>query len=227
MLSKVKQEDLIIILSCIIISLFVFYLFSNNKSFVKIVDNNIDSIVEIECKINDSVTTKGTGIVVNSEYIITNYHIIKNSELVYIRLFNTKKIYQVEVAKYDVNLDLALLRYNENDLSLKGVTFGDSNKVTMGEEIVTIGNSKGYGLAINNGVVSSYVKKIEINEMSRSVLQISVPIVDGDSGGAAINKKAQVIGMMAFKTVNYYNNSTEEISFAIPSNIIKDFINGD
>lgn len=227
MLSKVKQEDLIIILSCIIISLFVFYLFSNNKSFVKIVDNNIDSIVEIECKINDSVTTKGTGIVVNSEYIITNYHIIKNSELVYIRLFNTKKIYQVEVAKYDVNLDLALLRYNENDLSLKGVTFGDSNKVTIGEEIVTIGNSKGYGLAINNGVVSSYVKKIEINEMSRSVLQISVPIVDGDSGGAAINKKGQVIGMMAFKTVNYYNNSTEEISFAIPSNIIKDFINGD
>ena len=227
MLNKVKQEDLIILLSCIIISIFIFYLFNSNKSFVKIVNNNINSIVEIECKINDSVTTKGTGIVVNSEYIITNYHIIKNSDLVYIRLFNTEKTYQVEVAKYDENTDLALLKYNENDLSLKGVTFGDSNKVTMGEEIITIGNSKGYGLAINNGVVSSYVKKIEINEISRSVLQISVPIVDGDSGGAAINKQGQVIGMMAFKTVNYYNNSTEEISFAIPSNIIKDFINGD
>ena len=225
MFNKIKREDVILLLICIVVSAMVYLIFNTNKPFTKIIEENINSIVEIESKTDDNIISKGTGISISKGYIITNYHIIKNNKSISFNTAKSEKKYKANVVSFDIDLDLAILKYNEDYLDLTYVSFEKINNIKLGEEVITIGNSKGYGLSINNGVVSSYVKKIELNDLQREVIQISVPIVDGDSGGAVINKNGKVIGMMAFKTININNNSTDEISFSIPSNIIVEFIN--
>lgn len=215
---KIKKEDLILIIVGTLVSLLVFLIFSSQSSFEKGIAAAIKSTVEI----SSSDSSEATGIIIKKGYVITNYHVVgNNNEKIQITGYDNKLV-DAKLIAYDEKLDLAILSFKNNHLP--AIKLFDSDKLTLGQQVRTIGNAKGYGLAINDGLVSSYTKIIRIQDVKREVIQISVPIVEGDSGGPIINQKGELVGMMSFKTINFINNSTESISFAIPSNIIKNFV---
>lgn len=222
---KVKQEDIIIIINCILIGILFYIIISTPKSNEKIIKENINSVVEIENILDETVISKGTGIVIDSKYIITNYHVVKNNDSkVFINNYNATIKEEVDVVAYDEKLDLALLKFNNKKLGLNPIKICNDKQIIIGSNIITIGNAKGYGLSFNEGLISSLIKSLKIDNLYRDVIQISVPLVDGDSGGAVINKQNCLVGMMSFKMINQINKANEEISFAIPANTLSKFI---
>lgn len=222
---KVKQEDIIIIINCILIGILFYIIISTPKSNEKIIKENLNSVVEIENILDETVISKGTGIVIDTKYIITNYHIVKNNDAkVFINNYNATNKEEVDVVAFAEKLDLALLKFNNKKLGLNPIKVCNDKQIIIGSNIITIGNAKGYGLSFNEGLISSPIKSLKIDNLYRDVIQISVPLVDGDSGGAVINKQNCLVGMMSFKMINQINKANEEISFAIPANTLSKFI---
>jgi len=220
-----KLDTACILINCILVFIIVLLLFNDQANIKKIVNNNINSVVEIDSVINGTSISKGTGVVVDNNYILSNYHIFKNKEnnKIIIRFFKDNKEYSPSLIHYNENTDLALLKITNLNKKVDSIKIADLNKVEYADEIITIGNSRGYGLSINKGIVSAPLRILEIDDLERKVIQISVSIKEGDSEGPVINRDGKMIGLMSFKTKSVLTNN-DEISFAIPSSVIKDFL---
>lgn len=175
-----------------------------------------------------TATGTGTGVVVTENgYIVTNAHVIYDSEngcglSEEIKvLLNDEKSYDAEVIGYDTACDLAVLKIMADGLT--PVEFGDSDSLRLGESVVAIGNPLGFELkdTVTRGIISGINRSITINDNAMNLLQTDAAINSGNSGGPLINKYGQVIGINSSKmSSSYYSDSAsiEGIGFAIPSN---------
>ena len=163
---KVKQEDIIIIINCILIGILFYIIISTPKSNEKIIKENLNSVVEIENILDETVISKGTGIVIDTKYIITNYHIVKNNDAkVFINNYNATNKEEVDVVAFAEKLDLALLKFNNKKLGLNPIKVCNDKQIIIGSNIITIGNAKGYGLSFNEGLISSPIKSLKIDNL--------------------------------------------------------------
>lgn len=173
-------------------------------------------------------TATGTGVVVAEKgYIVTNAHVIYDSEYgggeakEISVLLNDEKSYDAELIGYDTDCDLAVLKIDAKGLT--AAEFGDSDELKLGESVVAIGNPLGFELmdTVTSGIVSGLNRNITINDKSMKLLQTDAAINSGNSGGPLINKYGQVIGINSSKMSSSYSSnsaSIEGIGFAIPSN---------
>ena len=117
-----------------------------------------------------------------------------------------------------------MLSVSWSDLKKAGVekvttaTFGDSDDLEVGECVIAIGNAMGMGLSATDGIVSMKEQTINVDGNSLTVLQTSAAINSGNSGGALVNSKGEVIGI---NTAKYNSSMAEGMGYAIPSNQIK------
>ena len=190
-MKKIKYIFYVILLLILIILLFFKH---NNKE---------NSIVFIE-SLNNEYSSKGMGFVYkienNANYIITSYHVIHNSENIYVYNLNDKKI-KAEIINYDKYTDLALLKI-EDKLNLKESKFG--KKSVKENEYIYYFNinsnkiAKCKVLSLNTEIFldtkygNSYYKGISIKGN----------ITKGNSGGPVLNKDNEVIGLIALKEKN-------------------------
>lgn len=163
----------------------------------------------------------GTGIIVSENgYILSNSHVTgEKYSSCYVTI--DEKQYKGTVVWSDSNLDLSISKVRANNL--KYVTFGDSNKIRVGEEVFAIGNPIGYEFrrTVTSGIISALnrtIKIVENNEESyiSGLIQTDATINPGNSGGPLINSVGEVIGINTVKIT-----SAEGIGFAIPINVIK------
>lgn len=173
-----------------------------------------------------SATATGTGVVITTDgYIVTNAHVIYDTEYnaglasSISVIVNEEDRYDAEVIGYDTDYDLAVLKINAKDLV--AAEFGNSDELSLGQNVIAIGNPLGFDLmnTVTSGIVSGLNRQITINEKSMTLIQTDAAINSGNSGGPLINKYGQVIGINSSKmSASYSEASIEGIGFAIPSN---------
>lgn len=177
-------------------------------------------------------TATGTGVVITENgYIVTNAHVIYDSEYgcglseeINV-ILNGEDRYEAEVIGYDRDCDLAVLKIDETNLT--AAEFGDSDSLKLGEDVTAIGNPLGFDLmnTVTRGIVSGMNRQITINDTAMNLIQTDAAINSGNSGGPLINKYGQVIGINSSKmSASYSETSIEGIGFAIPSNEVSKII---
>lgn len=176
------------------------------------------------------VIGNGTGIVLSPHGdILTNHHVVQGANLIRATHLATGQSFDVDVVGYARNDDVALLRLR-GAAGLPTAPLGDSNSVTLGEPVMTIGNANGTGAPFTHeqGQVTALNTTIEAeDELTGSshsldgLIESSTNLRSGDSGGALINSAGQVIGMNAAATINFRldgESTPGGEGFAIPIN---------
>ena len=222
-----------------------------------VVDEVMPSIVSITSKtIIDSgnygfyfyggkYTTEGagSGIIVSENekeiFILTNYHVVKNTDELSVKFIDDKSV-DAKIKGVSERNDIAIVSVEKSKLdsktldSIKIATLGNSNELKVGNGIIAIGNALGYGQSVTTGVVSALNREVSTDEASQDMIQIDAAINGGNSGGALLNSKGEVVGINTAKYSSSLTSSSsasiEGMGFAIPisdvENLITDLISG-
>ena len=162
----------------------------------------------------------GSGVIVSSDgYIITNNHVIDGASEIEITL-NDKKTYKAELIGTDATNDIALVKVDAVDLPY--VTFGDSDAVKVGEWVLAVGNPYNLTATVTAGIVSAKGRDLLGSGKTDSYLQTDAVVNSGNSGGALVNTRGELIGINTMITST--TGSYIGYSFAVPSNIAKKVI---
>ena len=170
---------------------------------------------------------EGTGMVLSSSgLVLTNNHVVDGATGLTATLVTSGRRYTAQVVGTDATDDVALLRLTGVS-GLKTVQVGDSGKVSLGTQVVAMGNAGGAGGAptVTNGTITALNRTITASdsgsnssETLHNMLQTNAPIAEGDSGGPLSDAAGQVIGMdTAANTQNFGGPGTSQ-GFAIPIN---------
>jgi serine protease Do len=174
----------------------------------------------------------GTGFVISSEgLIVTNKHVVGQTEGKYFIITSTEKKYTVENIYRDPLNDVALIKINPNENGgekLTAVAMGDSSNLQVGQYVVAIGTALGeFRNTVTTGVISGLGRGITAGspyegsvERLDNVIQTDAAINPGNSGGPLLNSSGQVIGVNTAVSADGQN-----IGFAIPINAIKESLN--
>lgn len=154
----------------------------------------------------------GSGFFVRPGYIATNYHVIKQASRIYFKSVGEETTYWIEdIVATDPTHDLALLRVSS--LNTPALSLANSDSVQIGENVYAVGNPRGWEGTVSDGIVSSIR-----GDGDNKWIQITAPISPGNSGGAVLNSKGEVIGIA---TSGYQADYAQNLHFAVPSNYLK------
>jgi len=162
-------------------------------------------------------TGAGSGVVISADgYIVTNNHVVSGAQTITVRLSN-KSEYKAKLVGTDSKSDLAVVKINATGLT--PAVFGNSDKLTVGETTVAIGNPLGeLGGTVTAGIVSALDREITIDGEAMSLLQTDASINPGNSGGGLFNLYGELIGIVNAKSSG---SDIEGLGFAIPINTAK------
>ena len=166
----------------------------------------------------------GSGTIVNQTgYIVTNNHVVENSININIILFNNK--YKAEIVGTDPKTDIALLKIIGifDTRQLIPLKFGDSDKITVGSQVMAIGSPFGLKDSVTTGIVSGLDRSIGTGHYDMYI-QTDALINPGSSGGPLINLKGEIIGINTLIFTSQSGGENMGMGFAIPANIVKDVI---
>ena len=166
----------------------------------------------------------GSGVIINSEgYIVTNNHVIDKAKTIEVTLNNNKK-YEAELIGTDPNTDLAVLKIKADHL--QPVTIGNSDDVRIGEWVLAVGNPFDLTSTVTAGIVSAKSRNINIIGSRKkdalpieSFIQTDAAVNPGNSGGALVNVRGELIGINTAIASN--TGSYAGYSFAIPVNLMR------
>ncbi|GAB4256456.1 MAG: trypsin-like peptidase domain-containing protein [Vicingaceae bacterium] len=171
------------------------------------------------------VQSSGSGVIVSNDgYIVTNNHVIQNAEEIEVTL-NNNRTYKAELIGSDPSTDLAVLKINEENLPF--LYYGNSDNVKIGEWVLAVGNPYNLTSTVTAGIVSAKGRNINIlsddpytgNSPIESFIQTDAAVNPGNSGGALVNIKGELIGINS--AIKSNTGSYTGYSFAIPVNIVK------
>lgn len=161
----------------------------------------------------------GSGVVISSDgYIVTNNHVVEGARRIQVT-FNDKRKREAVVIGTDPTTDIALIKVDAENLEY--LTFGDSDKVRVGEWVLAVGNPFNLTSTVTAGIVSAKARNINIlgKGTIESFIQTDAAVNPGNSGGALVNIDGELIGINA--AIASHTGVYEGYSFAIPSNIAK------
>jgi serine protease Do len=166
------------------------------------------------------VTGIGSGVIITADgYIVTNNHVVENSDKISVTL-NDKREYVAKVVGTDHSTDLALLKIDEKNLPF--ITFGNSDALKVGEWVLAVGNPFNISSTVTAGIVSAKGRSMTIiddNYRIESFIQTDASVNQGNSGGALVNLKGEMVGINT--AIISPNGGNVGISFAIPSSIVQ------
>ena len=187
------------------------------------------SIVTIEAYVDgDALRSfgQGSGIIMSDDgYIITNSHVIEDASLALKVRLKDGEEYSAKVVGSDVKSDIAVIKIDGK--GFPAAQFGDSDKVSVGEQVVAIGSPAGLEGSMTTGIVSGIDRMIKVDEanISMSCVQIDAALNPGNSGGALINMWGQVIGITSSKLDAFeYDNIGFAIETSAAKGIVEDII---
>lgn len=180
------------------------------------------SVVAVTAALKDK-TSLGTGVILSGDgYIVTNAHVISGGELLTVTLSDDSSHLALLVG-YDAGTDLAVLKIaGEN---LPAAAFGDSAALQVGDAAYAIGNPLGDKLrgTMTNGIISAIDRPIDIEGQSVELIQTTAALNPGNSGGALINDRGQVVGITNMKMISTFG-TVEGLGFAIPTALAKEVV---
>lgn len=162
----------------------------------------------------------GSGVILSDDgYIVTNNHVIENAQSIKVVL-NDNREFDAHLVGTDPSTDIALLKVEAEDLP--PLKFGNSDELKLGEWVLAVGNPFNLTSTVTAGIVSSLGRNLRINPDAMAIesfIQTDAAVNPGNSGGALVNQKGQLIGIntaIASQTGSYTG-----YSFAVPVTIVK------
>ena len=161
----------------------------------------------------------GSGFILTEDgYILTNYHVVENSNSITVAMYNGDT-YDATLIGYDESNDVAVLKVDAEGLS--PVVLGDSDNLNVGDSVVAIGNPLGeLTFSLTAGLVSAKDREVTLsNSLTMDLIQTDCAINSGNSGGALFNLYGEVIGITNAKYSSSSASSEasiDNIGFAIP-----------
>lgn len=159
----------------------------------------------------------GSGVIISTDgYILTNNHVIDGADELEVTLNDNRK-FSAKVIGTDPQTDIALIKINENNLPT--IPFGDSEKIKVGEWVLAVGNPFNLTSTVTAGIVSAKSRAIAPSAVNQiqSFIQTDAAVNPGNSGGALVNTKGELIGI---NTAIYSETGNfAGYSFAVPISI--------
>ena len=215
------------------------YLNTERPDFVEIAKKSINTVVHVksassnssEFSIEDFIFGRtnrrpqigsGSGVIISSDgYIITNHHVIETAEDIQVTT-NDNQSYNAKIIGSDEQNDIALLKIDTSD-ELPYAVFGDSDSTQIGEWVLAVGNPFNLTSTVTAGIISAKSRSLDpTGRTTQSYIQTDAAVNPGNSGGALINNKGELIGINT--AIQTQTGSYVGYSFAVPSNIAKKVI---
>lgn len=224
----------------------------NSANVAAIVDNCLPSVVSITNKGVTEVRTmfgtyqqdtesSGSGIIIGENdtelLIVTNYHVVSGSnELSVVFSYDEDSddpsLVSAKIKGYEADKDLAVISVSLDDITnemrsqIKIATIGDSSSLTLGQEVVAIGNALGYGQSVTTGIISALGRSVTVSddnggEITNKLIQTDAAINPGNSGGALLNMNGELIGI---NSVKVSSSAVEGMGYAIPISDVQSII---
>ena len=162
----------------------------------------------------------GSGIILTSDgYIVTCKHVVDSAETIKV-ILNDDTEYDAKLIGSDTRSDLAVLKIEATGLS--PATLGDSDMLTVGEDVIAIGNPLGElrGTA-TSGIISALSREVTVENTTMSLIQTDAAISPGNSGGGLFNASGSLVGIVNAKASS---SNSEGLGFAIPVSSVKTII---
>ena len=162
----------------------------------------------------------GSGVIITADgYVVTNHHVIDGATNINVRLADGAE-YKATLVGSDAKSDLAVIRVEAENLSC--AAFGSSAELSVGEEVVAVGNPLGeLGGTVTKGIISAMDREITIDNTTMRLLQTDTAINPGNSGGGMFNTSGQLVGVINAKSAG---EEIEGLGFAIPIDTAKEVI---
>lgn len=210
-----------------------------SETSMGVADKVLPSIVGIQIEYGVSSffglttqTATGSGIIISEDgYILTNNHVVSGSsessyyeitgaKSVKVTLYNDETVYDAEIIGKDDQTDLAVIKIDKT--GLKKAELGDSDSVKVGEFAMAVGCPLGLNTTATSGIISAVNRTVTTSDGGKYVaIQTDAAINSGNSGGALVNSKGEVIGI---NTLKLSGTGIEGIGFAIPINSTTDVV---
>ena len=172
-----------------------------------------------------AVAGSGSGVILSEDgYILTNNHVISSADSssfyqvsdaksVKVKIYGDDTEYDAKIIGADSQTDLAVLKIDKTGLT--AAELGDSSSVQIGEFVLAIGNPYNLDYSVTAGIISALNREMTVENTTYNVIQADCAINSGNSGGALVNSKGEVIGITTLKLAG---DGIEGVSFAIPVN---------
>jgi S1-C subfamily serine protease len=164
----------------------------------------------------------GSGAIIDTQgHIVTNYHVIRDAELLEVTLPNKTK-HKAKVVGTDPNNDLAVIQIDVPRGGLTPIPMGTSKGLQVGQKVLAIGNPFGLDRTMTTGIISALGRSIqsENGRIIDDIIQTDASINHGNSGGPLLNNQGQIIGINA-AIVSPNDTGNYGIGFAIPADTVR------
>lgn len=156
----------------------------------------------------------GSGVIISPDgYIVTNNHVIRKANKLQVTLNNNQN-YMAEVIGTDPKSDIALLKIDAEDLDY--LPFGNSNDIQIGEWVLAVGNPFNLTSTVTAGIISAKSRDLGMDSNPSSFIQTDAAVNPGNSGGALVNTRGELIGINT--AITSQTGSYVGYAFAVPSN---------
>ena len=217
----------------------VLYSDSQAGTYQNAINNAIDTVVQITSEatsvqtnlfgqsVSGSSTSLGSGVIISSDgYIVTNNHVVSDATNVSVQT-NDGTEYEATIIGTDAKTDLALLKIDATNL--KYASLVDSDTLSLGQEVVAIGNSLGKGTSCTNGIISALNREVTINNYTMTLILTNAEVNSGNSGGGLFDMNGNLVGIVNAKIMSNATSSTtsttvEGMGYAIPTNTVKTIV---
>jgi len=163
----------------------------------------------------------GSGVIMTSDgFILTNHHVVDSATKVHVKLAD-KREFDARVVGTDSDADIAVIKVEAT--GLPAVTIGDSSRVEVGDVALAIGNPFGLGQTVTMGIVSALGRTGLGIEQYENFIQTDAAVNPGNSGGALVNSRGELIGINT--AILSESGGNQGIGFAIPSNMARSLMN--
>lgn len=197
----------------------------NSMPFIVSITNvGVEEVVSMFGTYSYEATGVGSGIIIgqNEEELLiaTNNHVVAGSnELSVCFQDDEDMVVEAKIKGTDVSNDLAIIAVKMSDLTpeikaaITIAKLGDSDSLEVGDQVIAIGNSLGYGQSVTTGIISAKDREVTIDGVTASLIQTDAAINPGNSGGALLNMNGEVIGINSSK---FADTKVEGMGYAIP-----------
>lgn len=199
-------------------------IFAAQKALPSMVSINVEYDVNY-LGMKKTAAGAGSGVIISEDgYILTNNHVISSSDSssfyqvsdaksIKVKIYGDQTEYDAQIIGTDSQTDLAVLKIDKNGLI--AAELGNSSSIQIGEFVLAIGNPYNLDYSVTAGIISALNREMTVENTTYKVIQADCAINSGNSGGALVNSKGQVIGIT---TLKLSGTGIEGVSFAIPIN---------
>jgi serine protease Do len=180
------------------------------------------SVNPLELSLESPSRSSGSGVIISDDgYIVTNNHVIEDASSIEVIMTNNQRFYAKLIGS-DPTTDLALLKVRAKHLPF--LKYGNSDAITPGEWVLAVGNPFDLNSTVTAGIVSAKARNIGIlrdrnNLQVEAFIQTDAAVNPGNSGGALVNLKGELIGINS--AIATSSGSYQGYSFAIPVSLVK------